>query len=268
MDMTQQKPRVRLLNWSGHGNLGDDEMDRILRRNLEASGIEVTNEHYDWTIIGGGTLIAPASEYIREIENPSRTILFSVGVSSNWEGAHLFFLARCHRIYTRDLYSQKQLERFEIHAKASFDLWFDLELRQWLPYENKIAANFIRARESVNPSHQELADTLSTVSALKGFERFALSPIEDMEQMGDKARLFTDGQELIDYLSTCGTVYTDRLHATVAAWIAGVKDIRPLFYDPKICHFLEYARLYTPEEAQETLRKDLQSVIETIKKES
>lgn len=259
--------KIFLHNWSGHGNLGDDEMARIFTKLFGSDGAEFVQgeEEWDWKIVGGGTLIAPNSEFMRDLEHNGlhaddkqaklkHTILFGVGVSANWNGEFVEELRECAAIYVRDLFSHTQLTRFQVPCVLSVDPWFALEPRVWYP-SKKIMANVMVAPESPVEGHEAYArhalERLKGVN--EGVQFFAMSDREDVKTMPEGTFCYNDGSALINDLSTAGVVFVTRLHAAVAAWIAGVRDIRVISYDPKVRHFLEYVNYYDVKDCQNIL---------------
>ena len=102
----QTRLSLGLINWSGHGNLGDDAMMRVLT-NRFSKDFDVINfgefpGEADWFILGGGTLIAQGSTFMQRIPNPERTIGVSLGVSNKWEDAGLASLRKFPLLFFRD----------------------------------------------------------------------------------------------------------------------------------------------------------------------
>lgn len=232
----------RHIGWFGHGNLGDDEMLRILEEHLP-----------DTDTFGGGTLITPGSEFFDKITDPDNTVGISLGVSSNWNGEGEPVLRRLKAIYVRDLYSHVRLKAFNIDSIVSVDLWNVLVAPK--------AKRFRRVANLIDLSHKKDAylSLLPHFIADKrnGFEFFQMGHAHTF--VGG-AQVFDDGKKLIEHLSESEVAVTTRLHATVAAWIAGVPDVRPVIYDPKCAHFLDRAAAIDRHEAHETIMRHLEEI--------
>jgi hypothetical protein len=74
------------------------------------------------------------------------------------------------------------------------------------------------------------------------------------------ARLFTDAQELLDYLAMFKTIHATRLHANVLAWVSGCADIQPLVYDEKVTHFFERVAGMKPKDAKKIIEHHLSEI--------
>jgi len=234
------------IGWFGHGNLGDDEMLRILEEQLP-----------DTETFGGGTLITPAfkpdSEFYSKITDPDNTVGVSLGVSNNWNGEGAELLRRFKAIYVRDLFSHVQLKRFNIDSVVSVDLW-----------NYHVAPKRTRFRKVANLidlSHKEdkYFNLLPhyIMDNRNGFEFFQMGQAHNF--VGG-SKVFSDGKKLIEYLSEAEVAITTRLHATVAAWIAGVPDLRPVFYDPKCGHFFDRVASIDRAEAHELIMRHLEEI--------
>jgi hypothetical protein len=234
------------VGWFGHGNLGDDEMLRILEEHLP-----------DTETFGGGTLITPGfkkdSEFYSKITDPDNTVGISLGVSSDWNGEGAELLIRLKAIYARDLYSHVRLRAFNIDSIVSVDLW-----NVHVAPKRK---RFRKVANLIDLSHKEdkYLSLLPHFIAERrnGFEFFQMSQTHNF--MGG-AQAFSDGKKLIEYLSEAEVAVTTRLHATVAAWIAGVPDIRPVIYDQKCAHFLDRAASIDQPEAHEMIMRHLEEI--------
>jgi len=212
------------LGWFGHRNLGDDEMHRLLERHLG-----------DTDTFGGGTLITPGSEFYCQITKDM--IGISLGVAESWNGEGIQALGRLRKIYVRDFYSARRLAEFGLDAVVSADLWFLNEPPK--PQERtKRVANLITLTASPRPELQD--KVVATIKRCRdsGFEFFAMSPIEDKE-LTPEATLFEEGGELLNYLAQAKQAIVTRLHAYVAAVIAGVPEITYIPYDKKLDDFTE-----------------------------
>lgn len=234
------------VGWFGHGNLGDDEMLRILEEQLP-----------DTETFGGGTLITPAfkkdSEFYSKITDPDNTVGISLGVSNNWNGEGSELLIRFKAIYVRDLFSHMQLKRFNIDSIISVDLW-NVHVAPKRPRFRKVA-NLIDLSHKDDRYLNLLPHFVA--DARNGFEFFQMGQSHNF-MSGSK--VFDDGKKLIEYLSETEIAVTTRLHATVAAWIAGVPDLRPVFYDPKCCHFFDRIAAIDRAEAHELIMRHLEEI--------
>jgi len=83
--------------------------------------------------------------------------------------------------------------------------------------------------------------------------------------MGAETKVYTDVHELIAELSRCTEVITTRLHATVAAWVAGVPTIKAIHYDHKIQDFQENCIFYNYPEAHALIKSQLDTAFSLIK---
>jgi hypothetical protein len=176
------------------------------------------------------------------------------------------------RIYVRNVYSQAILAKHEVGSYLSTDLICAIipPVAYSGDIDKGIFANIMYSSAS---EHRALKETVENVLKHLGHiddvHYFALSPIEDaatMKNVEGLRTLYTSMDALMRDLATAKTVYATRLHAVVAAWMAGVRDIRPIFYDQKICHFLEYAATMTPREAHRIVVDDLAWIKEDILK--
>lgn len=251
---------IGLINWSKNGNLGDDAMTRILLEyfeDVENFSDDVNNlKDKDWYIFGGGTLITPSVFFFEMIQHPERTIGISLGVSSNWEGQHVDILKRMKKIYVRDVFSYNRLKEYGIESTLSVDLMCYLQPMQKKKKQGMIA-NIMYTWCSINKNHKE--EVNQALKETMGIPKFAMCLKEDIETMKN-AELYTDAQKLIDDLSGFKTIYATRLHANIAAWLSGCKDIRAIEYDPKIKHFFERVKDLTPEKAKETIDEHLKEI--------
>lgn len=247
---------MKLIGWYGNGNLGDDEMANILRRRFP----DVSDK---WTLISGGTLISPLSDFMPMVTDPEHTIGVSMGVSSNWSGQWLDILSKIRHIYCRDYFSYFRLKDAGLtNITLSFDLWCVLAPKPSIVDVPKRVppawGNFIDLSRGGHDEYLiSLSDHLRRSS--HGYKRFAMSTEEDLRACPE-ARLFTDGAELVQTLRAAPRVITTRLHAAVAAWIAGVPNIHPIFYDPKVCHFFERVAGYKPYDARLMVEKHLDEI--------
>lgn len=246
--------RVELVNWSGHGNLGDDAMAKILQDVFpDAINVgESPTNNADWYIVGGGTLLAPTSLFLG-ITPPEKTILVSVGVSGNWDGHGVEWLSKVTKIYARDFYTQGKLLQFNIQSELSADLVCYLKGKKRV--RKGVWSNVMVTGASLVPGAR--GEALHEAS-IKRDRFFAMSPNEGIETKKD-AVLYTDMQKLIDDLSGVQLCIATRLHAVVAAWIAGC-DIRPIRYDIKIDKFLERVEKETPQSARRIVKKHLREI--------
>ena len=245
--------KVGLLNWSGHGNLGDDAMAEELMRRLEAFGHSPINmgenirlgDDCDWYVVGGGTLITRSGSFRDLIRKagPHRCLLFSMGVAADWNGEESSLLQGVAGIWARDIYSWHRLRAHSVGAELSVDMLAGTPAPYIHPCDRKgIAANFMIAdntphpclRETVHQVMDELRDRGAQPDLL-----FALSMEEDVKTMGAGCVLFDNAENLVAELAKYETAIVTRLHAAVLAWAAGVPDIRPIVYDPKVQYFLE-----------------------------
>ena len=232
---------IRLVGWYGHGNLGDDAMRQFAEERFGHLGI--VDEGYDWTIMCGGTQIMPYGEFLDAIDDPEHTVTLGIGVADSWEGQGADVLRRMARVYVRDFYSLERLRRFDIAAEFSGDpwLWFvapKSELR------TGVFANTMRLSNEFRPYIHSQTERFMERARAEGAKLFAMSPGEEPAMMGQEVEVFTGARELLVELATAKRSYTTRLHATVAAWIAGVPDRRVLVYDQKVQHFLDTANMF------------------------
>lgn len=256
-------PSVGLINWSGHKNLGDDAMTKILLDTIPRS-VNMKEDPWDadWYILGGGTLIAPQSLFPGRLPNPEKTIGISLGVSCNWAGEHLDILKRMHRIYTRDLFSHGQLLKWGVDNILSVDLLCYLKPEEEVLTDG-IWANLMYAPGTIVPEYKEQLSKIKLDLRDKEVNYFAMSPDEDLETIPD-AYVYTDAQLLINDLQGADIVYATRLHANVAAWVAGCKNIVKIGYDPKINHFYERVASLTPERARNIIHNHLNDICELL----
>ncbi len=249
---------IGLVNWSGHNNLGDDAMARILfdffnahpNAHVTNMGEQVTEA--DAYILGGGTLISPGSLYPHVII-PEKTYGISLGVSSNWRGEHADIYRRMPKIYVRDNFSYQQLWRYDVPCELSVDLCCYLVPTVEPSKRKGVAANIMFAPESPLEHTEQVHEALERTNIDM---YFAMSPDEDVLTV-PHATVYTDAQQLVNDLTKYKEVVATRLHANVLAWVAGVPSIRPIVYDKKIYQF--YHRVYgmTPEEARNIITEHL-----------
>lgn len=256
-------PTIGLINWSGHKNLGDDAMTKILL-DVIPGAVNMKEDPWeaDWYILGGGTLISPGSLFPGRLPNPEKTIGISLGVSCNWKGENIDILKRMYRIYTRDRFSHDKLLEYNIANTLSVDLLCYLKPEPSEP-TGGIWANLMYAPGTIVPEYKE---HLSKVKLdLRGQEvnYFAMSPDEDLDTVPE-AYVYKNAQLLINDLHGADTVYATRLHANVAAWVAGCKDIRKIGYDPKIDHFYERVSDLTPERARNIIHNHLNEICSLV----
>lgn len=233
---------VQHVGWFGHGNLGDDEMLRIVEEHLPETNT-----------FGGGTLITPGSEFYVKIIDPDDTVGISLGVSSNWNGEGEHVLRRLKAIYVRDLYSHVRLKAFNIDSVVSVDLW-----NVHVPPKR---ARHRRVANIIDLSHKEdsyLKMLPQFISDRRTGHEFFQMSAEHPSVAG--AQVFDDGRKLIEYLSEAEVAVTTRLHATVAAWVAGVPDMRPVIYDPKCAHFLDRAASIDRIDAHDMMMRHLEEI--------
>lgn len=246
---------IGLINWSGHGNLGDDAMATILQEYFGemAQNMGEHAEPADAYILGGGTLISPGSLYPNIIQ-PEKTVGISLGVSSNWDGEHKDVWSRMRKIFVRDEFSYNALRKHGIDCELSVDLCCALKPTKQYKNRGGVMANIMYAPESPMPNHKKLVDAY--LKDYDNAEYFAMSPDEDVDTV-PWAKVYTDAQELVDRLAKAEKVVATRLHAHVLAWVAGVEDIHSICYDPKIIHFNDRVAELTPVEAREIINRDL-----------
>lgn len=234
------------VGWFGHGNLGDDEMLRILEEQLP-----------DTPTFGGGTLITPAfkpqSEFHERITDPDETVGISLGVSSDWNGEGADLLRRLKAIYVRDLYSHVRLKAFNIDSVVSVDLW-NVLIAPKRPRFRKVI-NVIDLSHKLDPYLTAIPGFIA--ERRKDHQFFQMSPDHVLVP---GAHVFSDGKKLLEYLAEAEVAITTRLHATVAAWIAGVPDLRPVIYDPKCAHFLDRAASIDQTEAHDMMMRHLEEI--------
>lgn len=246
---------IQLINWSGHNNLGDDAMAKILANYF---GAENKGEHPSeahWYILGGGTLISPGSLFYGAMPYPERTIGISLGVSSNWEGQSAEVLKRMKKIYTRDFFSHQKLNDYGVANVLSVDLLCYLEAER-RPQTDEIWANLMYS-PCTSMSDLE-AVVYHTKSEIPDAKFFAMSPDEDVATI-PQAKVYTDAQALLNDLAGAKKVYATRLHANVLAWVAERKIV-PIAYDPKVTHFFERVFRLTPETARKIIIEHLKEI--------
>jgi polysaccharide pyruvyl transferase WcaK-like protein len=257
---------VGLINWSGHKNLGDDAMAKILLQVIPNSvNMKESPWEADWYIVGGGTLISPQSLFFGILPNPERTIGVSLGVSCNWNGENVEILRRMKKIYCRDLFSFNKLRMWDVPCELSVDLLCYLLPSTGKARTNGVWANLMYAPGSVVSSHLTDLITLKEHLALQdGVNYFAMSPDEDLDTV-PSAFVYTCAQTLIDDLVGAESVYVTRLHAHIAAWIAGHKgNVHQIVYDPKISHFYERVYNLSPIEANIIITSHLSEICELV----
>lgn len=196
----------------------------------------------DLYILGGGTLIAPHSLFLRNIVNPHKTIGFSLGVSSNWNGEYAKVLKECKRLYVRDKFSHRRLADHGIESTLSVDMLCALMPSATPDKRDQVTWNAIKGRGKTRP---------------EGVTRVVPVSVEDE---GEDPVL--KGQELVDLMAKTKRAYCMRLHAVVCAWVAGVPDIFPYTdYDPKVWHFFERVEGMTPEEARHIIDQHFEELM-------
>ncbi len=230
------------IGWFGRGNLGDDEMLRLIEEQLP-----------DTPTFGGGTLITPGSEFYAKIADPDDTVGISLGVSHDWRGEGEPVLKRLKAIYVRDLYSHVRLKAYNIDSIVSVDLWNVHVAPKRKRFRHM--ANLIDLSHKQDPYFSQLPHFI--VDKRNGYEFFQMSSTHAF--IGG-AKVYSDAAQLIERLAETEVAITTRLHATVAAWIAGVPDIRPIIYDQKCAHFLDRAAAIDVPEAHEMMMRHLEDI--------
>lgn len=241
------------IDWSGHKNLGDDAMRKILMDTLGDTG--------EWDIFGGGTAISPHGEFYEQIKNPEKTIGISLGVAESWNGQYKELLEKLHKIYVRDYYSFYKLREYGIKTTLSVDLLCHLEPTEELG-KGKRFANLIHLGEGRTPYFDDTITKIYEDIKSKDYEMFALSPDHDLWIMNG-AKVYTDAQELSNQLNGAEHIIATRLHANVLAWTTNSK-VTPIIYDAKVKHFYERVANLTPREAKHIIDKHLNEIINEI----
>lgn len=241
---------IELVNWSGHENLGDDAMAKILLDEIPGAVNvgEAPTGHADGYIVGGGTLLSPSSMYIG-ITPPEKTIVVSIGVSEDWHGNGMEWLKLCRRVYARDFYTHKRLNDYSIPNTLSVDLCCFLKAPK--RKRARIMANIMMIPGQGGEGVQWLNR--------KELDYFAMCSKEDLDTVPN-AKLYTDAKALIGDFAECETVIATRLHANVLAWVAKVPAIIPIVYANKINHFFERVKGLTQEEARKIITTHLNEI--------
>lgn len=240
-----------LINWSGHWNLGDDAMARVLTDYFPEAvnfGDKVVGKDLDWYIMGGGTLIANGSAFMAPGDinyHPENTIGISLGVASGWDGRNADVLKRFRKIYVRDKFSKMRLADYGVESTLSVDLLCFMTSKKF-KREGK-AVNLVFPRN--DEGHVG--------------ENFALSRDEDIDTVWD-ARLFTNPQTLLDWLATKEFVFASRLHALVLAWVAGCEVEHTGNYDQKVFDFMERVDGMKPKQAKKIIDTHLKEIKDII----
>lgn len=256
--------RVELINWSQHNNLGDDAMTQVLLERIPGAinVQEHPTQNADLYILGGGTLISPLSLFPMRVPDPRKAVGISLGVSSNWNGEFSTILAKFKKIYTRDFFSHEALNKYGVQNELSVDLLCAHESPQFKMRQG-IYANIMYTQCGVQNLKEMVDGALAELKEHKNVRYFAMSPHEDIETV-NHAKVYDDARKLLKDLSITETVYATRLHANVLAWVAGVPDIRPIAYDPKVDHFFERVKDLTPKKAKKIIDKHLYEIISMI----
>ena len=221
-------------------------MAKILKRYLPgAINMGENPLKADWYILGGGTLIAPQSRFLKILPNPEKTIGISLGVSYNWMGEFQEILKRIKRIYVRDYFSYNVLKKYGIKSILSFDLLCEL------------GGIKSRKRKGI------WGNFLHKFPHLRIDNYFALSQNEDMDTM-TMANLYTSAIELREDLASVEMIFTTRLHANIIAWLSGCKKVYPIPYDMKVIHFWERIMGVKIKEAQRVIKKHLKEICQEI----
>ncbi len=252
---------IGLINWSGHENLGDDAMVKILEQFFEAKNMGEKQKDADFYILGGGTLIAEGSLFMSTLKHPERTIGISLGVHGEWHGYGEEYLKKFHKIYTRDKFSHERLLEHDIPNTLSVDLLCYLEPTVWHP-KTQVWGNIMQPGRNIGEGFEDKVRELLNKDDIR---YFALSSEEDMDTMGMETDLYNDGQLLLDHLTAAKTIYATRLHALVLAWVAKCPDMRALAYDLKLIHFLDRVKDMTQEQAQQIIETHLYEIQDIIR---
>lgn len=241
----------RFINWAGHGNLGDDAMDKILRNRFP--------DTQDWTIIGGGTLIINNGEFLERIDRPEKTIGISLGVGYTWKGEGKDILQKMHKIYVRDYFSHYKLLEYGVDNTLSVDLLCYLE-PVGRAGEGIKFANLLYTETEFDKYQRTITQQID----ITGYEQFALSQFNDLAAMPN-APVYSNAQKLLNVLSGADEIIATRLHANVLAWITGSRVI-PICYCKKVVHFYQRVAGLTPREARDIITKHLDEIEWILKK--
>ncbi len=241
--------RVRIIAWNNHGNLGDEAMYKQLVEFLVSKGHVIVEKDYDWTILGGGTMLMYQGEFLEKIDNPARTVGWSIGAAESWTNQNLDTLLAMPAIFCRDDFTYEQLKNFGAQAILSFDALCATPSPAPTP-RSGLAVNLLKPTVSNRLEYQASAPRLAERFLKEPCKWFSLGNPEDQEY-NDDTMVFTDFQDLVNWLSSFKEAAVSRLHANVAAYVAKVPYVTPLIYDSKNINFWHRVAGVKPEEARE-----------------
>lgn len=228
--------------------MGDDTMARLLFEKLQpVCDLQNLGERMqipkDLYVIGGGTLIAPGSLFLNRLQSPTKSVGFSLGVAYSWNGEYASVLRDMKAIYVRDEFSHRRLAEFGVKSVLSVDLLNAIPAHECEPRDRtRVFWNSVKVHSNERPPDAEEL------------------PVS-VEDNGAPPMLY--GKDVVDLLTGARRVYVTRLHAAVAAWMAGVPEILVYpQYDPKVGHFFERVRSLTPIEAHHIVNDHLNELTE------
>lgn len=237
---------IGLLNWEFHNNIGDDVMGMVIGKALEDRGHTVIHQGekpdtqgIDAFFWGGGTLISQSGVF-PALPLGLPIIGFGLGVCETPPSAFMKQqFENVKHVFARDIYSYTWFIQHNIPATLSFDPVFLLELPNREYTREYVVANIIASSKT---------DYGKVKGLLKDHEGediygFSVGLPEDPRGCEDfklSCQHFTDPKLLHEFLLKAKSAITTRLHATIFAYLAGVPNIQPVVYDPKVQRFIEY----------------------------
>lgn len=254
--------RVRLVNWSGHGNLGDDAMAKMLIGFLVSKGHLIVEKDYDWTILGGGTMLMHQGEFLGKVDHPARTIGWGIGAAESWTNQDLDTLRQMPAIWCRDDFTYEQLKNYACQAILSFD---PLCAHPGPPatVRSGLAVNLLKPISSNKLEYQASANRLAKRFSETPCKWFALGNPEDVAY-NDDAVVFSDFGDLVNWLGSFKEAAVSRLHANVAAYVARVPYTVPLAYDQKVSAFWMRVAGIPPAEARQKVLDHLEDLNDVL----
>jgi polysaccharide pyruvyl transferase WcaK-like protein len=220
-------------------------MTQLIKEALELRGHKVINqgeephpEGIDAYFWGGGTLISQNGVFPNLPDKP--VIGFGIGVCEAPESTFIKEqFKNIKHIFARDIYSYLWLCKHDIPCTLSFDPIFLLNVPKSEKKREYVVVNIIASPKTDYAYVKELLKKYKD----EDIRGFAVGLPEDPMGCVDfniPCTYYTNPYELVEFLQGANAVISTRLHATILSYMAGVTEINPVIYDPKLTRFKEY----------------------------